>query len=108
MKSLIGAAMNPNGKANGRRDKGEDHRPIEEEDRRGCCSSDTILKFCNGNARRKETENAEETQNQINLQEKLQSCISSSYQLYTYMRRNRRKITKHSKNRIITELTESS
>ena len=103
--------MNPNGKADGRvirrRDKGEDHRPIEEEDRRGCCSSDTILKFCNGNARRKkETENAEETQNQINLQEKLQSCISSSYQLYTYMRRNRRKITKHSKNRIITELTE--
>ena len=37
--------MNPNGKANGRRDKVEDHRPIEEEDHRGYCSSDTILKL---------------------------------------------------------------
>ena len=41
--------MNPNERVDGRvirrRDKGEDHRPIEEEDRRGCCLFDTILKL---------------------------------------------------------------
>jgi len=37
--------MDPKGKADGRGDKGEDHRPIQEEDHKGCCSSDTILKL---------------------------------------------------------------